>query len=613
VFGDTAEWATIWNVEGYFNSVVYTLPVEGVVRSISAHFAATSSGEARAAIYADNAGSPGALIVQSGSENVSEGWHTFTIAETLLAPGPYWLAIQTLGMVGLTVGPGISNGEYYYPMVYGVFPASAEGSGNFDATSYSIYADYCPVVCGTPTFTPTATNTTEIIPTATITPTIEPTAETGPGLLDDMEDNNNQNLWGGYWYTYDDLGSGGSSYVVPWSDEMAAQEGVDPIEFFMSEVTDRPGSTYAARMTGYVTTDFTYGFVGMGTAFVDPKDSIDLSLCGGLKFWVKGDMNAYRVKITSSSPLFLDGEGDNHYGYAFIAGAAWTQLDIPFTSFTQELYWGTTVPRPDALAMATDIQFQTMGQPHASIDLWIDDIEIYGCPDYPWLTPQMTPTNTVEIPATMTFTPTSTLTWTLTPTATATPTITWTWTPVPPDSTMTWTPTITPTWSLTATLTFTPTRTATPSATATPTRTATPTFTSTRTATLLPTGTATPTLTATPTPDTQEIKELIPYPNPFDPNHPAARPMRIALKIAQHNVDDIYFRLYTAQARLIRELRYSGADAVQIAQGGVLVCPLKHLEGLANGTYFYVVITETEGKQTMSKRDKIIIMKSKKQ
>ena len=27
-------------------------------------------------------------------------------------------------------------------------------------------------------------------------------------ILDDMDDNNNANNWGGYWYTCDDLGSG---------------------------------------------------------------------------------------------------------------------------------------------------------------------------------------------------------------------------------------------------------------------------------------------------------------------------------------------------------------------------------------------------------------------
>ncbi len=70
--------------------------------------------------------------------------------------------------------------------------------------------------------------------------------------------------------------------------------------------------------------------------------------------------------------------------------------------------------------MATDLQFQTVSQPHTSIDLWIDDIEIYGCPSYNWSA--STPTNT-STPGGPTNTPTRTSTPTppIGATATATP------------------------------------------------------------------------------------------------------------------------------------------------------------------------------------------------
>jgi len=374
-------------------------------------------------------------------------------------------------------------------------------------------------------------------------------------MVDNMEDNNNENLWGGYWYTYDDLGSGGNSYVVPWTDNRASAEGVDPIEFGMSPVTDRPGSTYAARMTGVVTTDFTYGFVGMGTAFIEPKGPINLSDCTGVRFWVKGDGKQYRMKITSSSPLFLDGEGDNHYGYQFLTSGTWVQMDVTMAMMTQELYWGTTVPKADALAMATDIQFQTVGQPHASIDLWVDEIEFYGCSSYPGEVPAGTATNTPII----------------VPTATNTP--------PPAGSTATFTPTVTATTDTWTGLTATP--------------------------------------TPGDTLAVSEATPVIAFPNPFQPDavtDQLGRPvthMGIQFSITQ-KAKYVTFRLYTAQGRLIREKKYDESMVDRQLNQGTNVLRMERgvFENLANGSYYYIVLVEDEnGKQARSKVEHLIILK----
>jgi hypothetical protein len=141
----------------------------------------------------------------------------------------------------------------------------------------------------------------------------------------------------------------------------------------------RDGTGFAARMTGYVTTAFTYGFVGMGTAFIDPKAAFDLSTCTEISFWAKGDGKSYRMKISSNSPLYLNGVGDNFYGYVFVAGATWTQYTVLVADLTKDGTWGSVVPISTAMATATDLQFQTMGQPIAAIDLWVDDIYFNGC------------------------------------------------------------------------------------------------------------------------------------------------------------------------------------------------------------------------------------------
>lgn len=232
--------------------------------------------------------------------------------------------------------------------------------------------------------TPTITNTNIPAGTSTNTPTITNTSTeipTCPGeLLDDMEDNNNQNNFGGYWYTYDDLNNGGSSYVVPWSDSRWSVSGLPtPEQKFYMQSPGRGNSNYAAHMTGYVTTQFQYGFVGMGSTFLEPKDGINVSECTSIRFWHKGDGKTYRMKISSNHPDFLLGEADNHYGRQFETTTEWTLEDIPMAWLTQEMYWGTSVNLNDAMSRATDIQFQSSGYPIASIDLWIDDIQFCGC------------------------------------------------------------------------------------------------------------------------------------------------------------------------------------------------------------------------------------------
>jgi hypothetical protein len=148
---------------------------------------------------------------------------------------------------------------------------------------------------------------------------------------------------------------------------------------FYMQSPGRGSSNYAAHMTGYVTTKYEYGFVGMGTTFLEPKAGINVSECSSLRFWHKGDGKTYRVKISSAHPDFLQGEADNHYGRQFTTTTNWKLEDIPMSWLTQEPYWGTSVNLNDALSRATDIQFQTVKQPHASIDLWVDEIQFCGC------------------------------------------------------------------------------------------------------------------------------------------------------------------------------------------------------------------------------------------
>ncbi len=69
-----------------------TMPENGYATSISAYI---DGEEFRYAIYSDNAGQPGSLIVQSAHTDITAGsfqWRTKTIPDTWLAAGTYWLA-----------------------------------------------------------------------------------------------------------------------------------------------------------------------------------------------------------------------------------------------------------------------------------------------------------------------------------------------------------------------------------------------------------------------------------------------------------------------------------------------------------------------------------------
>ncbi|HPD19314.1 MAG TPA: CIA30 family protein, partial [Candidatus Goldiibacteriota bacterium] len=154
-----------------------------------------------------------------------------------------------------------------------------------------------------------------------------------------------------------------------------------PEPTFVMSAPGYGGTGYCARMTGVVTTAFKYGFVGMGVNFLgvnedQSKKPVDISNMTGVRFYVKSDGKPYRMKLPSQYSGFEKGESDDHFGYQFASTTSWTQVDIPLTSFTQE-GWGTHVNLTDALKYVDSFQFQTVGQPLASIDLSIDNLEVY--------------------------------------------------------------------------------------------------------------------------------------------------------------------------------------------------------------------------------------------
>lgn len=176
-------------------------------------------------------------------------------------------------------------------------------------------------------------------------------------LVDDLEDGNRFNQFQGTWFTYDDRNQGGDSKVIPegYSAFTASPGGPD-------------GSSLTASIKGKVTTTYQYGFLGMGTDLHSPNDPVDISQYNAIEFWAKGDGKSYRMKLRSP----VTGDYDD-FGYNFAPTDEWTRYVVTFDQLKQE-GWGKKVNSDQALSQVISITWQTINQPHDSIDLAVDNI-----------------------------------------------------------------------------------------------------------------------------------------------------------------------------------------------------------------------------------------------
>lgn len=202
--------------------------------------------------------------------------------------------------------------------------------------------------------------------------------ECGPeGLIDDMEDNNNQGSVvegrGGYWYTYVD--ETGSTVDPP----AGAQGG----QFFMTE-GGANGSKFAARVKGNLS-GAAINFGAMGVNLVDPKDTYDASKYAGISFWAKrsgGTTAKVRVKFPD---INTDEEGGNckecfnDFGMDLNLSESWQKYVVLFGKAKQEVGWGSPRPRKISANGLYAVQFQARGA--GEYDVWVDDIKFVGCGD----------------------------------------------------------------------------------------------------------------------------------------------------------------------------------------------------------------------------------------
>jgi glucuronoarabinoxylan endo-1,4-beta-xylanase len=472
----------------------------------------------------------------------------------------------------------------------------------------------------------------------TVTPTFTPTASPVPAtvLLDDMEDGNNTNNWGGAWYDYVD--TTGST--------------IAPQPYVMTAGGAPNSPLYCASITGNIVTS---GYGGLGTNLNSAGTAVDLTNYIGVQFYVKGS-GTYWFQLTQ--PTITGG----YFGTQFTANSTWTLVTVLFSNLTQE-YGG-----PAAFTQNSIIALQWTNYTTGAQNLQVDDVKMLtnvtptNTPNNtPSFTPTSTQTNSFTPTFTLTRTPTYTLTFTptitksatpsftntaftSTPTSTSTPTNTFTHSVITstftatitantPTFTLTPSNTSTPTLSLTApadtpsftyTLTSVFTLTPTLTATATPTKTQvesftitptnvinTPTITESATSTSTPTfiqtpaasavATATQTLGITATATLTDGDAPITYPNPAKPG---TDNIKMNITIGKY-ASEVKFMMFTPGYRLVREISL-GSSPQGMMQADI---DKKYFSGLANSVYYFIIDKKySDGTSAATKSGKIILI-----
>jgi hypothetical protein len=105
--------------------------------------------------------------------------------------------------------------------------------------------------------------------------------------------------------------------------------------------------------------------------------------------------------------------------------------------------------------------------------------------------------------------------------------------------------------------------------------------------------------------------EVVAYPNPRAAN----TPMAIDFTLTK-SADKVTFKLYSASQRLIKVITKTKNEMLVYPNAGglnngrnVMTINWSEINGLAQGTYYYVVIAEDSKGQAKSKIEKMILLK----
>jgi hypothetical protein len=201
-FGNT----TIGTIANYFttdkDASKFQLTQSGLLQSITVYFQ-TSGFNAKAAIYKDDNGDPSTLITQSVSQPVTaSGWKTFTVPQSSLTAGYYWLCVvsDTSTSLGAMTPTSANTHTWKFAPYSGEFSSTFGTPSGYEKTVTSIYATLSASTSNpTPTPSPAPSQSLTSLPGSQI-PAVSAAASSYNGIyvalnaIDNVE--STSNYWG---------------------------------------------------------------------------------------------------------------------------------------------------------------------------------------------------------------------------------------------------------------------------------------------------------------------------------------------------------------------------------------------------------------------------------
>jgi tetratricopeptide (TPR) repeat protein len=187
-------------------------------------------------------------------------------------------------------------------------------------------------------------------------------------LIDDCENGDRINNWGGYWFTDADFLSGGRSTIYP-----------KPKKLF-SMTLEGYESDYAAKVWGnLIRTKRDDGYIVFGILLSPARMPAELSDFKGVQFMVKGDGKNWRVRLVCECDT-----GYDWYGYTFKTEKdKWILIKADFSKFQQE-GWGKKISLDMTKILDISWEIDQSSRPIGSnfeFECAIDNVRLYYDPE----------------------------------------------------------------------------------------------------------------------------------------------------------------------------------------------------------------------------------------
>lgn len=150
-FGKTGIGGTDAGYATWLWACKYQATGSGTVTQISLYISgADGAGQGRVGIYADSAGSPGALLEESAPAVLTDGWNHFAgFTQAIVNGVNYWLAwITSRSAQHVYWDDGAVNQAKYQDLFGWSALENPWTGGTFIDREFSIYGTYTPVVSG---------------------------------------------------------------------------------------------------------------------------------------------------------------------------------------------------------------------------------------------------------------------------------------------------------------------------------------------------------------------------------------------------------------------------------------------------------------------------------